>query len=51
MSKSRSMGAGLSGSSRYGVNVNLNSGGGSKLQGLPPSHREFNNSKIKSGRY
>lgn len=42
MSKSRSMGAGLSGSSRYGVNVNLNSGGGNKLQGLPPSHREFN---------
>ena len=36
------MGAGLSGSTRMGVNVNLNSGGGNKLQGLPPSHREFN---------
>ena len=30
----RSMGAGLAGSSRYNVNVNLNTHGGSKKQGL-----------------
>ena len=31
----RTMGAGLGGSSKYNVNVNLNTHGGSKKQGLP----------------
>tara|TARA_Y100000389_G_scaffold140484_2_gene138346 strand:+ start:4207 stop:4491 length:285 start_codon:yes stop_codon:yes gene_type:complete len=39
----RSMGAGLAGSSRYNVNVNLNTHGGSKKQGLPAS-RNIGNS-------
>ena len=38
----RSMGAGLSGSSRYNVNVNLNSHGGSKKQGLPATRNVGN---------
>jgi hypothetical protein len=39
----RSMGAGLAGSSRYNVNVNLNTHGGSKKQGLPATRNIGNN--------
>ena len=39
----RTMGPGLGGSSRYNVNVNLNTHGGSKKQGLPAS-RNIGNS-------
>ena len=35
MSKSRIMGAGTAGSTIYNTNVNLNTSGGSKKQGLP----------------
>lgn len=35
-SRVHSMGAGLAASSSYGVNVNLNTAGGDKKQGLPP---------------
>lgn len=38
----RSMGAGLAGSSRYNVNVNLNTNGGSKKQGLPATRNVGN---------
>ena len=38
----RSMGAGLGGSSRYNVNVNINTGGGSKKQGLPATRNVGN---------
>jgi hypothetical protein len=38
----RTMGAGLAGSSRYNVNVNINTGGGSKKQGLPATRNVGN---------
>ena len=41
----RSMGAGLSGSSKYNVNVNTNTHGGSKKQGLP-GYRNMGNSFV-----
>jgi hypothetical protein len=37
------MGAGLAGSSRYNANVNLNTHGGSKKQGLPATRNVGNN--------
>jgi hypothetical protein len=36
-SRPRTMGAGLASSSNYSVNVNLNTAGGSKKQGIPSS--------------
>lgn len=39
----RTMGPGLAGSSRYNVNVNLNTHGGSKKQGLPATRNIGNN--------
>lgn len=44
----RSMGAGLAGSSRYNINVNLNTHGGSKKQGLPATRNVGNNFVLNS---
>jgi len=38
----RTMGPGLGGSSKYNVNVNINTGGGSKKQGLPATRNVGN---------
>lgn len=38
----RTMGPGLAGSSRHNVNVNINTGGGSKKQGLPATRNVGN---------